>query len=167
MACSLWLAPGGAEAAALAGQVEALARAGEGPLFLPHLTLCSFPGEPPAPALLAGLLSERLPLRLGTAGLAASGEYFRALALEVEPAAELLALRAACLRLASPGDAQAYRPHVSLYYGRRGPGLLARLGGSLALPAQLAFSGAALVFPRQGWEQVGSWEILWLLPPQE
>jgi hypothetical protein len=108
----------GALWAGLAGLIGDLARQTGGPAFAPHVTLQSRI-DLPAPAVvaaLAGMGRALARVELELVRPAETGEYFRAVFLEVALTGELAALRRRMEALfgQTPG---AFEPHVSLVYG--------------------------------------------------
>jgi 2'-5' RNA ligase len=130
---SLWLSPGGEEAAAMATLIGEMSGRFGTPRFEPHLTLLGGLGTPEDEAgekalRLAGRLRPvPMPLREVTGEPA----FFRCLYAAVEAGPELESARAEALALFAPEPERAFRPHLSLVYGRLAPEAKAELARAL------------------------------------
>jgi 2'-5' RNA ligase len=121
-AFAIWLIPSEPIRGRLAGEVHRLAiRLGTVP-FDPHLTLVGGLRSPEADVVsAAGILAASvLPVgfEMGRAG--GLPEIFRALYVEVEPSAGLLAARRRAVELLPAAEGTDFHPHVSLVYGELG-----------------------------------------------
>ncbi len=116
---SLWLMPEGEAFARFGDLIARLAGQHKAAAFPPHLTLLGGLSAPePVVVALSARLAQSVPcLQIETAEVVHSDAYFRAVAVRVKPAPELIELRARALAALGLEGGPAFEPHLSLLYG--------------------------------------------------
>lgn len=107
-----------ADASRLGELIERYARAFGGPIFPPHVTVCS---QLAKAAPIAHELCATLPLSLTLGRVAFGGDYSHACYLQLEDSASVEALQARCAAALGGRVAPEYPPHLSLTYGTLSP----------------------------------------------
>ena len=153
---SLWLLPD--DDRWLTERLASLAAAHDGPVFAPHLTLLGSVFGPPAALQeqTASLAAQLSPLRLPTAGVHGSEEWFRCITLQVDKRPPLQEARERAEEIFG-ADARPWTPHISLLYGHlTAAARSAALATLPPVPATVRLSTLALVEtigPAEAWTE--------------
>lgn len=141
---SIWLLPEAESFAFLKGIIRTCAAKNGGPLFDPHLTVCSLQ-EAVAPQ------KNFPPQTLTNQGLVFSDQYFQSAVLHVSMTQEIQDFR-------GQFTTAPWQPHVSLFYGWNPPQMNLN---SEQLPTKITFDRMALI---QLSPDVEKWEKRWMVP---
>lgn len=160
-----WLVPEPSQSAVFKQQIDCLARAYDGPLFEPHLTLCCGPYDP------RNCVSEILEraaggagrIELSCSGLDFSARYTKACFLKFDASDGLLAISEALQRLLYTPSNYLLVPHLSLFYGKLTRQACKEIQNRITIPKTTAFSAVWAVSnpsTNASKEDVNSWRLV-------
>jgi hypothetical protein len=144
MNISYWLMP--RDASPFVEIVSELARRFDAPVFPPHLTIYSGPGEKDSPAkILDTVTPEFASIELRSTGVSWSEEFTQTLFVTLAPDEKLVSLSSAIRRaVVAPHDYE-LKPHLSLLYANLPPRLKRDIAATLSLPQIVLFNAIQAV----------------------
>jgi 2'-5' RNA ligase len=159
---SLWLMPGGAERAVLAGWIDRLAARYRTEAFPPHVTLLSGLEGPQAElfATAARSAAGLSPLTVHLDGVTGCDEHFRCVFVKAVEATPLRAAHEAVARAFACPPGPEFLPHLSLVYGSLRPDQKRDLAHELGADVAVRFDAHRLHLwrthgPVADWREAG------------
>lgn len=163
---ALWLIPEEPMFSLLAGRISRLSQRFSTPLFEPHVTLLGGIMVPEEEAVekSASLADLLRPFQIVLGEIGYSHEYFRSLFASVIPAGPIMKAHRAALETFRLRDAAAYKPHLSLLYGRLQVETKTGIATAQSLLSGRAFQARSLTLYRargspQEWKRVAAFDL--------